>query len=109
MHDYTPVGPENPNTWVRRGPEDYVPGETHPAGLSGQTGDAVDAVHDSLKRNTEAITHTDQQLGQAFSDAHFAAARTRQRLVDLDAQVRSGVAALQPFMATPVSSRRRRS
>jgi hypothetical protein len=101
MHDYEPVGPDNPGTWVRGGPEDDVPGETHPAGVSGQTGDAVNAVHDSLKRNEEVITDADQQLGQAFSDAHTAAARTQQRLVDLDAQIRSGVAALQPFIATP--------
>ncbi|MCW2650986.1 MAG: Biofilm regulator BssS [Mycobacterium sp.] len=102
VHDYKPVGPENPGTWLGGGPEDYVPGETHPAGFNGQTGDAVNAARASLKHNKAAINDTDQHLGQALSDAHTAAARTQQRLVDLDAQVRSGVAALQPFVTTPV-------
>jgi hypothetical protein len=98
MRDYKPVGPENPNTWVRRGPDDYAPGETRPAGFSGVTADAVNAVHESLRRNKDAIADADQQLGQAVSRTHDASARTRQRLVDLDAQIRSQVAALQPFM-----------
>jgi Domain of unknown function (DUF4226) len=98
MKHYQPVGPENPNTWVRRGPGDYMPGDTHPAGLRGAAGDAANAAHESVRRNKDAITDTDQQLGQAVSATHDASARTRQGLVDLDTQIRSQVAALQPFM-----------
>jgi Domain of unknown function (DUF4226) len=98
MKDDKPVGPENPNTWVRGGPDDDVPGETHPAGFSGATADAVNAVHESLVRNKDAIADTDQELGQAVSEIHDAWARTRQRLIGIDGQIRSQVAALQPFM-----------
>ncbi len=71
---------------------------THPAGFSGATADAVNAVHESLRRNNKAIADTDQELREAVSHTHDASGRTRQRLVDIDAQIRSQVAALQPFM-----------
>lgn len=60
--------------------------------------DAANAAARSLKRNMDAITDTDQQLGQAVSHTREASARAQQRLVDIDAQIRSQVAALQPFM-----------
>jgi hypothetical protein len=91
-----------PGVWMPDGFDDLPepPGQTHPAAFSGDGADAAKAADAAIRRDWAARRDTDGQLGEALSRTHAAEADSRQRLRDLDRQIRAGVAALQPTMDT---------
>ena len=77
------------------------PGSVLPASWSGKGADSADDADASLQQSRAALSEADRGLYANLNDAHTAAAQSRAHLQRIHQEIRAGIGALQPSLATP--------
>lgn len=78
----------------------YPPGSVVPADWSGEGAEQAEAANAALQRTREAMNRADEGLGQSITDAHAAAAQSKMQLQQIQQEIRTGIAAMQPSLGT---------
>ena len=77
------------------------PGSVRPAGWSGRGAEGADAADAALRETRAALSEADRGLYENLNEAKVAATQSRTQLQRIHAEIRSGIAAMQPSLSTP--------